>query len=87
MNRQDLLDCLLFAGLRLMAFALVLFGGLELFFQLVDSWYRFDPNYLGAFLLQTIFRPLVLALAGFLLYAMAGPLSRKLGGERTEPRP
>jgi hypothetical protein len=87
MNRRELLDCLLFAGLRLMAVALLIAGGLELFFQLVESWYRFDPNYLGAFLFQTVFRPTGLLLAGLALYFLAGPLSRKIAAGRVPSTP
>jgi chromate transport protein ChrA len=87
MNRRELLDCLLFAGLRLMAVALLIAGGLELFFQLIESWYRFDPNYLAAFLFQTVFRPVVLILAGLVLYLLAAPLSRKLGRGALPPSP
>lgn len=78
MNKQELIESLLYAGFRLMAVALLIIGGLGLLFQLADAWYRFDPSYLGAFLLETVFRSGMLILAGVLLYALSLPLARRM---------
>lgn len=87
MNRKDLLECLLYAGLRLLGICLLLGGGLGLLVQLAESWYRFDPNYLGAFLLASFLRPGLLLLAGLLLSVGAAPLARRLARPFADSRP
>lgn len=76
MKKRDLLDCLLFAGLRLIAVVLLLFGMLALIVQLMESWYRFDPNYLGTFLMDALFRPVLYLLSGTILYRIAPRLAQ-----------
>jgi hypothetical protein len=78
MDKRDFTESLLFAGLRLIAVVLLLVAGFGLIFQLMESWYRFDPNYLGAFLLGTVFRPVVLGLIGFILFKCAPALARRM---------
>lgn len=78
MDRKVLTESLLFAGFRLMAVAFILIGGLDLVLQILDSWYRFDPNYLAAFLLQTVLQPFLLLLAGGLLLRFSASLARRL---------
>jgi uncharacterized membrane protein YqjE len=78
MDKRDFTECLLFAGLRLIAIALLLVAGFGLVFQLMESWYRFDPTYLGAFLLGTIFRPVVTGFVGFILFKSAPGLARRM---------
>ncbi|MFO7725855.1 MAG: hypothetical protein R6V45_09935 [Oceanipulchritudo sp.] len=73
-----LTESLLFAGFRLMAVALILMGGLDLFLQVLDSWYRFDPNYLVSFLLQTVLKPFLLLLSGGFLLRFSTGLARRL---------
>lgn len=80
MTKQDWIEALLFSGFRLMAAGLILIGGLSLVFQLVDSWYQFDPNYFGGFFLSTLFRPMVLVLTGILLHSVASRLARSMAG-------
>jgi hypothetical protein len=83
MNKNELIDGLLFAGLRLLAVVLFLIGGLQLVFALADAWYRFDPNYLGSFFFSTVFRPAVLLVAGTILYLFTGPICRCLAKSST----
>ncbi|NDV63308.1 hypothetical protein G0Q06_12655 [Puniceicoccales bacterium CK1056] len=78
MNKHELIESLLFAGLRLMAVVLFLTGGLQLVFQIAEAWYRFDPNYLGEFLFSTIFRPVVVILVAAALCLSAGWMSRTM---------
>ena len=72
MKKHELIECLLFSGLRLMAVALFLVGGLQLVFQIAGAWYRFDPNYLGDYLYSTVFRPAALLIVAVALFAAAG---------------
>lgn len=76
MSKADLIECLCFAGLRLLAFALALAGLLQLVFALLDAWYHFDPNYLGAFFSARLLRPLLILLWGLILYPLAPSLAR-----------
>lgn len=78
MNKKDLVEGLLFAGFRIAAAGCILFGLLSLVFQLLDSWYRFDPNYLGTFLAETVLRPIVMVGAGILLHLLSGSLARRM---------
>lgn len=78
MNKHELTEALLFSGLRLMAVALFLVGGIQLVFQLAEAWYRFDPNYLGDFLFSTVFRPVVLLLVAAALCLSARWMSRRM---------
>ena len=78
MNKKDLVEGLLFAGLRTLSTGCILAGLLGIALQLLDSWYRFDPNYLGAFLAETVIRPLVLAGGGLLLHLLAPVLARSM---------
>jgi hypothetical protein len=75
MNSHESAVGILFAGVRLIAIALLLTGLLGLVFSLSESWYHFDPNYLRAFLLATCFRPAVFGLTGWTLYLLAKPLA------------
>jgi hypothetical protein len=68
MNKREFTECLVFAGLRLLAVALLLAGGLGSLFALADAWYRFDPNYLGDFLRATLLRPGAILLTGVILF-------------------
>ena len=77
MNKQDWVECLLFSGLKILATTCVLIGLLGLFFELVETWDRFDPNYLGAFLAATVLRPLLVLLAGVFLSLISGKLARR----------
>jgi hypothetical protein len=76
MNKHELIEGLLFSGLRLMAVVLFLIGGLQLVFQLAEVWYRFDPNYLGEFLFSTVFRPVVLMITAAALCLSARWMAR-----------
>jgi hypothetical protein len=76
MNRRELTESLLFAGLRLLAVGLLLAGALGLAFELGDAWYRFDPNYLGDFLMATVYRPTLVLGAGIILFFLARRLAR-----------
>jgi hypothetical protein len=83
MDKRDYLECLLFAGLRLIAIGLMLIGGFGLVFQIVESWYRFDPNYLGAFLLGSVFRPALIAVAGLILFKASASMARGMAARFT----
>lgn len=76
MNSHSFVRGLLFAGFRLTAALLILIGGLTLLFQFSETWFHFDPSYLGAFAFSLFFRPLVLMVAGLGLYRFAPRLSR-----------
>ena len=78
MNKQEMTEGLLFAGFRLMALALVLTGILTLFFQLAESWYQFDPNYLRIFLWGTLLRPVSLIAVGGGLHLLSARLARRM---------
>lgn len=78
MNKQELVEALLFAGFRLMASGLILVGGLALVFELAGSWYRFDPNYLSSWFAATLLRPLLLLAAGTGLYFTAPGMARRM---------
>ncbi len=77
MNKQELVEAVLFAGLRVAACALGAVNAGALVARLLDAWYRFDPNYLGAFLLSTVLRPVVMLAVAAVLYAVAGPVARR----------
>jgi hypothetical protein len=83
MDKREFTECLLYAGLRLMAIGLLLAGGFGLIFQLVESWYRFDPNYLGAFLMGTIFRPALITLVGLVLLKASTGMARRMAARFT----
>ena len=76
MSKRDLVECLLLAGIRLLAVILILLGVLSLVMQLLESWYRFDPNYLGTFLMDTLFRPVLFLFSGAVLYGLSAGLAR-----------
>ncbi|MGC9450310.1 MAG: hypothetical protein ACP5I4_02590 [Oceanipulchritudo sp.] len=78
MNKKDWVEGILFGGFRLMGAACMLTGLLGVVFQLIDAWYRFDPNYLGNFIAATVLKPLILVAAGLLLHAFSGRLSRRM---------
>ena len=78
MNKKDWAESFLFAGFRILAVACLLGGLLGLVFQLIEAWYRFDPNYLGAFLAATILRPLLVMLAGLALYLLAPRMAHRM---------
>lgn len=78
MNKHELTECLLFAGLRLIATALFLIGGIQLVFQIAEAWYRFDPNYLGEYLFSTVFRPVVILLLATALCLSSRWMSRRM---------
>ena len=78
MNKWDWIESFLFAGFRIVAFVFILVGLLGLIFQLMDGWHQFDPNYLGAFILHTLARPLIVMFTGVLLHYASGFLSRKM---------
>jgi len=59
------------------ACALLVVNAAALLVRLLDAWYRFDPNYLVAFLLATVMRPVVMMAAAAVLYAAAGPVARR----------
>lgn len=75
MNKIEWTEALCFAGLRLMAVAMLLFGGLQFLFAVMDVWYRFDPNYFGAFFSTHLLRPLIVLLAGGLLYGLSARIA------------
>ena len=77
-TKKDWIEGILFAGFRLMAVGLLLVGLLGMVFQLLESWYQFDPNYLGTFVSETILRPLIVFLAGLFLYAGSGLMARRM---------
>ena len=83
MDKKILTESLLFAGLRLIAVSLLLLGGLDLVLQVLDSWYRFDPNYLLQFFLQTVLQPFLLLFSGGLLLRYSAPLARRLSADPT----
>ena len=78
MNKQELIEGLLFSGFRLMATGLVILGGLALVFELAGSWYRFDPNYLPSWFGATLLRPLLLLAAGTGLYYSSPGMARRM---------
>ena len=79
-TKKDWVEGILFAGFRLMAVGLLVVGLLGMIFQLLESWYRFDPNYLGTFVSETILRPLIVFMSGILLYAGSGMMARRMAG-------
>lgn len=84
MDKADLIESFCFAGLRLLAFSLVLAGALRLLFAVLDVWYRFDPNYLGAFLGAHFLRPAILLLVGLVLYPSTPALARRMAKGKTQ---
>ena len=87
MDKKDWVEGLLFAGFRIIAVVCLLTGALGFVFRLMDAWYRFDPNYLWAFIAGTVLRPLIIALAGALLYALSGRLSRRMAARHGGSQP
>ena len=79
-SKKDWVEEILFAGFRLMAVGLMLVGLLGVIFQLLESWFQFDPNYLGTFVSETILRPLIVFLTGLILYAGSGLMARRMAG-------
>jgi hypothetical protein len=61
-----------------MSSACILLGALNILYQLLETWDRFDPNYLGAYLAGTILRPALLVLAGIMLHLLSGKLARRM---------
>jgi hypothetical protein len=82
MQPKEHAETLIFSGLSLLAVILCLTGLLQLTFNLLESWYYFDPNYLGSFFLQVLIRPLLFILSAFLLKCSARRLSRFLAASR-----
>lgn len=82
MSKHEWIEALVFSGLRLIAVTCLLGGLLNATFGLVDSWHRFDPNYLGTFFSSTILRPLLLLISGCVLYSLAGPWARRMSRQR-----
>ena len=78
MNKKDWVESLLFAGFRLMSVTCLLIGRLGMVFQLLETWSRFDPNYLGAFLAGTILRPAIVLLVGVLLHLFSAKLAHRM---------
>ena len=78
MTKQELAEVILFSGFRLLAATVMLLGVISLVFQLTESWFQFDPNYFGSFFFSTLFRPLVLILAGILTHLLSGRLARTM---------
>ena len=78
MDRIEWTEVLCFAGLRLLGFAMLLFGGLQLLFALLDVWYRFDPSYFGAFFSAHLLRPLAVLAAGAVVYLFSPPLACRM---------
>jgi len=77
-TRKDWVEGILFAGFRLMAVALLLTGLLGMAFQLLDSWYRFDPNYLGAYFAEILLRPFILCMTGGILYLLSRWMAHRM---------
>ena len=61
----------------------VLIGLLGMLFQLLEAWYRVDPNYLGTFLADTVLRPFIVFLTGLILYALSGKLAHRMAARHT----
>ena len=78
MNKKDWVEGLLFAGFRIISTGVILVGLLGLVFQIIDTWYRFDPNYLGSYLADTLLRPFIMILAGVFLHAIASRMSHRM---------
>ena len=78
MNKKDWVEGLLFAGFRIMSAGCMLLGSLGTIFQLLETWSRFDPNYLGAFIASTLLRPVIVLLAGILLHLLSAKLARRM---------
>jgi hypothetical protein len=78
MNKKDWAESILFAGFRLLAVACLLAGLLGIVMTLIDTWYRFDPNYLWTFIAATLLKPLLVALAGGLLYLFSGRMAHRM---------
>lgn len=87
MSKQEWIEALIFSGLRLIAVVCLLTGLLNLLLALIDSWHRFDPNYLGSFLSATALRPALLVASGAILYPVAGPWSRCMAKATAAGRP
>ena len=85
MTKQDWAEVILFSGFRLLAAGVFLVGAFSLIFQLAESWFQFDPNYLGSFFLSTLFRPLVWILAAIILHCLAGFLARTMARSFKQP--
>lgn len=78
MNKKDWAESLLFSGFRLMSTACIILGFLNILYQLLETWDRFDPNYLGAYLAGTLMRPSLLVLTGILLHLISARLARRM---------
>ena len=78
MNKKDWSESILFAGFRLLAVACMLVGLLGIVLQFIDAWYRFDPNYLWAFIVATLLKPAVILAAGILLYLASGRMAHRM---------
>ena len=70
----------MFAGLRILAVTMVVFGLLGLVFQLLNSWSAFDPSYLAEFLASTVLKPLIVIITGLVLLVISGRLAKSLAG-------
>jgi len=80
MNKKDWIEGFLFAGMRILAVAMIVVGLLGLVFQLLDSWSAFDPSYLADFLASTVLKPMIVIAAGLVLLAVSGRLAKSLAG-------
>lgn len=85
MNRQELVECILLAGFRLAGVVMGLLGVLDLLLNLVGTGYRFDPNYLADFLLQSVLQSVLLVGAGMILVGLSKPLARRLSKAADSP--
>lgn len=67
---------MVFAILRSAAILAMAFGVYGLLVQAIESYYRFDPSYLGPFILSRFVRPLIAVSMAILLWRLARPLAR-----------
>lgn len=75
MNSYTLTHSILFAGLRITGILLAFAGLLNALLLLAEGWFLFDPNYIGHFLLSMLLRPILLVLAGTILYLAASRIA------------
>lgn len=66
----------IFAALRCAALACIALACYGLVVHAIESFYRFDPNYLGVFLLSKLTRPLVLLALAIALWFGSAKLAR-----------
>ena len=77
MNKQEWIEAFIFASFRTASLLIIAMAFYGIITQAIESFYRFDPSYLGTFLLSRFTKPVILLLIGFSLWFSAHFFSKR----------